>query len=85
MTFLRRLEDVLKTPVSAGIRKLKRCFKANVKFVTLYNSKKCEMFCSVKDKIPTYQKSNVIYTIKCPGYGEDYAGKSDRCVTTRLN
>ena len=41
--------------------------------------------CSVKDKIPTHQKSNVIYTIKCPGCGEDYIRKTDRCVITRLN
>ena len=41
--------------------------------------------CFVKDRVPTHQKSNVIYTIKCPGYGEDYVGKTDRCVITRLN
>ena len=43
------------------------------------------MFCSITDKIPTHQKSNVIYTIKCPGCGEDHIGKTDRCVITRLN
>ena len=43
------------------------------------------MFRSVKDKIPTHQKSNVIHTVKCPGCGEDYVGKTDRCVITRLN
>ena len=43
------------------------------------------MFCSVKDKIPTHQKSNVIYTTKFSGCGEDYVGKTDRCVITRLN
>ena len=74
-------EELVKT----CIRKLKRCFKTNVKFVTLYDTKKCAMFCSVKDKIPTHQKSNVIYTIKCPGCGEDHIGKTDRCVVTRLN
>ena len=42
------------------------------------------MFCSVKDKIPTHQKSNVIYTIKCSGCGEDYIGKTVRCVITTL-
>ena len=74
-------EELVKT----CIRKLKRCFKSNVNFITLYDTKKCAMFCSVKDKIPTHQKSNVIYTIKCPGCGEDYIGKTDRCVITRLN
>ena len=52
-------EELVKT----CMRKLKRCFKTNVKFVTLYDTKKCAMFCSVKDKIPTHQKSNVIYII----------------------
>ena len=74
-------EELLKT----CIRKLKRCFKTNVKFVTLYDTKKCAMFCSVKNKIPTYQKSNIFYTVKCPGCREDYVGKTDRCVITRLN
>ena len=74
-------EELVKT----SIRTLKRCFKTNVKFFTLYDTKRCAMFCSVKDKIPTHQKSNVIYTIKCPRWGEDYIGKTDRCVITRLN
>ena len=60
-------EELVKTCV----RKLKHRFKTNVKFVTLYDTKKCVLFCFVKDKIPTHQRFNVIYTIKCPGYGED--------------
>ena len=71
--------------VKICIRKLKRCFKSNVTFFTLYDTKKCAMFFSVKDKISTHQKSNVIYTIKCQGCSEDYIGKTDRCVITRLN
>ena len=43
------------------------------------------IFCSVKDKIHIHQKANVIYTIKCPGCGEDNVGKTDRCVIRRLN
>ena len=43
------------------------------------------IFCSVKDRIPSHQKSNVFYTIKRPGCGEDYVGKTDRCVITKLN
>ena len=54
-------EELVKT----CIRKLKCCFKTNVKFVILYDTKKCVMFCSVKDRIAAHQKSNVIYTIKC--------------------
>ena len=53
--------------VKICIRELKRFFKTSVKFVTLYDAEKCAMFCFIKDEIPTHQKSNVIYTIKCPG------------------
>ena len=74
-------EELVKT----YIRKLKRCFKTNVKFVILYDAKKCAMFCSVKDEITAHQKSSVIYTIKYPGCGEDYVRKTNRCVITRLN
>ena len=74
-------EELLKT----SIRKLKRCFKTNVKFVTVYDTKKYAMFCCVKDKIPINQKFNVIYTTKSAGCGQDYVGKTDRCVITRLN
>ena len=48
-------EELVKT----CIRMLKRCFKTTVKFATLYDTKKCAMFCSVKNKIPTHQKSKV--------------------------
>ena len=43
------------------------------------------MFCSVKDKIATHQKYNLIYKTKCAGCGEDYIEKTDRCVIARLN
>ena len=43
------------------------------------------MFCSAKDKIPTHQKSNVVYSIRCPGCGDEYIGKTDRCVITRMS
>ena len=53
-------EELVKT----CMRKLKRCFKSNVKFVNLYDTRKCAMSCFVKDKIPTHQISNAIFTIK---------------------
>ena len=43
------------------------------------------MFCSVKGKISTHQKSAVIYTIKRPRCGEENVGKTERCAITRLN
>ena len=51
----------------------------------LNDTKKYAIFCSVKDKIPTHGKSNIIYKIKCPRCGEDYVQKSDRCIITQLN
>ena len=51
----------------------------------LHDTKKCTMFNSAKDKIPMYQKSNVVYIIKCPGCGEHYFRKTERCLITRLN
>ena len=74
-------EELVKT----CMHKLKRCFKSNVKFVTLYDTRKCAMSCFVKDKIPTHQISNVIFTIKCVGCSEDYVGKTNRYVIIRLN
>ena len=43
------------------------------------------MLCSAKDSIPVYQKANVIYKVTCPGCNEDYVGKTDRNLVTRLN
>ena len=43
------------------------------------------MFCSAKDRIPIHQKANVIYKVTCPGCNEDYLGKTDRSLVTRLN
>ena len=42
------------------------------------------MFCPTKDKIPVQQRANLIYQIDCPGCGESYIGKTDRCVETRM-
>ena len=44
--------------------------------------KRYAMFCSLKDKIPTHQKPNVIYAIKFPGCDKNYVGKTERCVIT---
>ena len=43
------------------------------------------MFCSAKDSIPIRQKANLIYKVTCPGSNEDYVGKTDRNLITRLN
>ena len=66
------------------IRKLHRFTKNNVVFVKMFDTKKVSMFCPVKDKISVTHKSNVIYKLKCPGCGEIYIGKTDRCLIVRL-
>ena len=43
------------------------------------------MFCSVKDFIPTLQKSNVVYCLTCPDCNEKYIGKTDRNLVTCQN
>ena len=43
------------------------------------------MFCSAKDSIPIHQKANVIYKVTCPGWDEDYVGKTDSNLFRRLN
>ena len=51
----------------------------------MYDTKKSAMSCSAKDKIPTHQKSNVVYSIGCSGCGNNYVGKTDRCAITRMS
>ena len=67
------------------IRKLKRSFKENIKFKTVYKTNKLSMFCNTKDSISAEQKSNVIYGITCPGCFQVYVGKTDRNLITRLD
>ena len=64
------------------IRKLKRSFKENIKFRTVYKTNKLSMFCNTKDSISTEQKSNVIYRITGPGCFQKYVSKTDRNFTT---
>lgn len=70
--------------VKTLIRKLKRHIKNDVKIILRYQTKKLSMFCPTKDKILNDHKANVIYEINCPGCGEKYVGKTDRCFKTRM-
>ena len=67
------------------IRKLKRCLNTNVHFKILYKTKKLSSVVSNKDPVPTGQKSHVIYKFTCPGCGQDYIGKTDRCFQLQLD
>ena len=48
----------------------------NVKFKTIYKTKKFSMFCKTKDSISMEQKSNVIYRIIFPGSFQKYVWKT---------
>ena len=70
--------------VKKCIRRLKPCFKKQVRFRVIYGTKRVAMFCSNKDKIPNELKSNCVYEFKCPGCSERYIGKTDRNFLTRV-
>ena len=67
------------------LKKIKRSLKIDVKFVVIYDTKKFSFYCSVKDKVPHKQRNNIIYRITCPGCGEKYIGKTERCLISRMN
>ena len=43
------------------------------------------MFCLTKDRTSWNQKANVIYIIQCLGCHNDYVGKMDKNLITRLS
>ena len=71
--------------VTSLIKKLKCDFKENINIVVKYRTNKLSMFCPTKDRIRWNQKAKVIYIIQCPGCQNDYVGKTDRNLVTRLS
>ena len=71
--------------VKSLVRKMRRFLKKDVGIVVRYRNKNLGIYCSTKDKIPSDQRSNIIYEIKCPGCGGTYIGKTDRCLSIRLS
>ena len=55
------------------------------RFITSYNTKKMEMFCSARYKTKTTQKANISYDIQFTAYKEHYIRKTDRCFVTHLD
>ena len=66
-------------------KKLQKCFKENICFITCYDTKKTAIFCSAKDSTPIHQKGNTINKVTCLGCNEDYIGKTNCNLVTRLN
>ena len=58
-------------------KKVQKCLKVNVCFITCYETKRAALFCSAKDNIRIHQKANVICKATYPGCNEDYVGKTD--------
>ena len=67
------------------VKKMQKCLKENVRFITCYETKKTAMFHSTKVSIPIHQKVNVISKVTCPGCNEDHLGKTYHNLITRLN
>ena len=64
----------------------KKCLKENVRFETCYETKKTVMFCSDKDSIPIREKNKCYLQSHLSWlYIDDYVGKIDRNLVTRLN
>ena len=66
-------------------KKVQKCLKENVYFITCYETKKTVMFCSTKYSIPIHRKAKVICKVTSHGCNEAYVGKTDRNSVTRLN
>ena len=71
--------------IKSTVKKLRRNFKENVTIITRFHDTKISMFCSNKDKLKFEQKSNLIYEFTCRGCQKKYIGKTDRCLSIRLN
>ncbi|XP_066932663.1 uncharacterized protein [Clytia hemisphaerica] len=64
-------------------RKLSRCTKERVNFVTKYSVTKLSFFTNMKDKIKILSKSYVIYEFACPGCTASYIGLTKRTLSQR--
>ena len=71
--------------VTSLIKTLKLYLKDNVNIVVKCRASKLFVFCVTKNAIIWNQKTNVIYTIECPGWHNYYIGKTDRNLITRLS
>ena len=67
------------------LKKINCSLKIDIKFVVIYDTKKFSFYCNVRDKVPHEQRNNIIYRITCPGCGEKYIGKTERCLISRMN
>ena len=65
-------------------QKLKKHLNNHFELRVIYKTNKIAMFCSNKDKIKPLDKANVIYKFKCPGCSNEYIGKTERNLITRL-
>ena len=85
---------ILKVPYMGAVgeklvKTLKRKIQSNlarkINIRVIYTTNKLSKFCGVKDNTPEEQQSNVIYSMKCPGCGEIYVGKTNCCFGKRMD
>ena len=66
------------------IRKLQRNLTKPAKFIVIYQTKKVSYFLSKKDKIPDFERNDLVYEFSCPGCSATYIGKTVRNLRTWL-
>ena len=66
-------------------RKILSNLERKIDIRVIYTTNKLSKFCGIKDQIPEDQKNNVIYSMKCPGCGEVYVGKTSCCFGKRMD
>ena len=66
-------------------KKIKRYFKEKVNIVVKYRHKQLSIFCPTNNGISWNQKENAKYIIQCPVCHNDYVGKTDKNIITRLS
>ena len=66
------------------VRKLKRHIDEPFKLRNIYCTKKLSYHYNIKDKVPEYLKSHMVYEFCCPACNSKYIGKTDRNFATHV-
>ena len=66
------------------VRKLKRHIDEPFKLRNVYCTKKLSYHYNIKDKVPEYLKSHIVYEFCCPACNSKYIGKTDRNFATHV-
>ena len=64
--------------MKSGILKFKLNHLKTFKLRNIYRMKKLSYYCNIKDKVPEYIKSHVVYEFCCPACNSKYNGKTEK-------